>query len=681
MRSNLVAPAAVLFAMALAMSGQEATVREEQQVFKTYPYAGPDPAPIMSRSAGGARGAALYPYFSFDNLSYTGVNKPWTVVRLENPYIEAFILPAEGGKLIGAVEKGTGKDFIYFNHVRKYRHIALRGPWTSGGIELNFGIVGHTPATASPVDYVTRKNPDGSVTCIVGTMDLPSRTQWRVAFTIPPDKAYIEARSLLYNPHPLNQSYYVWMNAANKLSKDVEFIFPGNSYIGHDYSVPERPWPMTADGRNLALYKEHNDSDEGSFFITGALEDFSGSYWRDSDFGYGHWAVHEEVPGQKFFRWPLSRAGAIWESLLTDADGPYFEPQTGRLLDQNDHEFLAPLSTDQWRELYFPYKKIGPMVKATPYAVLNVRNSGEGLVVSLCALQKTDETLLVRAGEKEIFRDRVVLKPMEVYQKKIAAVMKKGELRVDLGNRLSYTDAPDANVLKRPLNFRVFDESSLEGLYQSAERHEKGRDYDAALNKYLEVLSKEPLHMRALARVAELYYRKAEYEQALAYARKALDYVMYDPDANFIYGIIARRIGDLTDAKETLGWAARSMKYRAGAYAELGAIYIQEGNLERAVAYLEESLQYDANNVGTQQLLSTAYRLRKEPGKARQSLGRILETDPLNHLARFEEYLLAPGAETLDRFKSMIRNELPHETYLETAVYYANLGLNNDALR
>ncbi len=97
-----------------------------------------------------------------------------------------------------------------------------------------------------------------------------------------------------------------------------------------------------ADGRNLAFYKEHDDSDEGSFFIYGKLNEFSGAYWHDSQFGYGHWAVHEEVPGQKFFRWSLARSGAIWESLLTDSDGPYFEPQNGRLLDQNDHEFFAP---------------------------------------------------------------------------------------------------------------------------------------------------------------------------------------------------------------------------------------------------------------------------------------------------------------------------------------------------
>ena len=86
---------------------------------------------------------------------------------------------------------------------------------------------------------------------------------------------------------------------------------------------------------------------------------------------------------------------------------------------------------------------------------------------------------------------------------------------------------------------------------------ERGRSYQAALEKYLAVLDKDPSNVRALTRIATLYTRRAEYETALEYAHKALDFVMYDPDANYIYGVIARRMGNLVDAKETLGWAAR----------------------------------------------------------------------------------------------------------------------------
>ncbi|MGO8734745.1 MAG: DUF5107 domain-containing protein [Terriglobia bacterium] len=663
--------------LAVCLPAQQATIQEEKQVIKTYPFSDPEPVAVDPIRRGA--GQEIYPYFSFEDESLTGVDQTWNVVRMENPYIQVFILPGEGGKLIGAVEKSTQKQFAYYNHVRKYRDLSFRGPWTSGGIELNFGLIGHAPTTATPVDYLVRKNPDGSVSCIVGTMDLPSRTEWRVEFIIRPDKAYLETRSLWYNPQPLDQSYYVWANSAQHLSPDVEFIFPGNKWIGHDYSVPSEPWPIAKDGRNLALYKNHTEG--GSFFVHGALQDFFGVYWRDSDFGYGHWALHGDVPGQKLFLWAPSRAGAIWEHLLTDNDGPYFEPQTGRLLDQSDMGRFAPYSADHWHEMYFPYKQIGPMTKATPYGVLNVQNTGDGLTVGFCALQKIDEKLLIRSGGKEIFTDRIVLQPMEVYAKKIPASVQKGELQVDVGDKLSYTDDPNSGILKRPQTFRNYETNSLEGLYQSARRDVMSRQYNSALRKYLSYLEKEPSHVPSLTQIADIYCRRGEYPKALGYVAKALDFAMYDPEANYIYGIISRQMGDLADAKETLGWAARSPMYRSSANSALGGISVMEGNWELAEEYLHRSLDYDAYNVRTYQLLATTYRLAKQPEKARETLRKILEIDPLNHLARFEQYLLDPGPATLDEFKSMIRNEFPHETYLEIAAYYADLRLDGDALR
>ena len=66
-------------------------------------------------------------------------DQDWKVVTLANDYIEVYVLPEVGGKVWGAIEKSTGEEFIYRNEVMKFRNIAMRGPWTSGGIEFNFG--------------------------------------------------------------------------------------------------------------------------------------------------------------------------------------------------------------------------------------------------------------------------------------------------------------------------------------------------------------------------------------------------------------------------------------------------------------------------------------------------------------------------------------------------------------
>jgi hypothetical protein len=55
-------------------------------------------------------------------------------------------------------------------------------------------------------------------------------------------------------------------------------------------------------------------------------------------------------------------------------------------------------------------------------------------------------------------------------------------------------------------------------------------------------------------------------------------------------------------------------------------------------------------------------------------LKTILSFDPLNHFARFEKYLVKPDDQNKVQFTSLIRNELPIETYLELAMWYYNSG-------
>ena len=149
-------------------------ITEQQWSIKTYPFNNPNPIPILTKDT------RLYPYHSFSGYDSEGTPKEWEAIKMENDHIEIYVLPGVGGKVWGAIDKKNGQEFIYKNEVLKFRNIALRGPWTSGGIEFNFGIIGHTPSTASPVDYYTRYNKDGSISTFVGAMDLPSRTEWRV---------------------------------------------------------------------------------------------------------------------------------------------------------------------------------------------------------------------------------------------------------------------------------------------------------------------------------------------------------------------------------------------------------------------------------------------------------------------------------------------------------------------
>lgn len=659
---------------------QKALVSVKPVTIKTYEYFDPDPIPILTRTNMWGGGRRLYPYNFFNGFTRSGTMKEWKVVNMENPYIEVSVLPEVGGKIWGAREKSSGQEFIYTNHVLKFREIALRGPWTSGGIEFNFGVIGHTPSTAAPVDYIVRDNPDGSVSCFVGTMDLPSRTRWSVEILLPRDKAYFITQAFWFNSSPLFQSYYAWMNGAVRVGSDLQMIFPGKFHIGHNYSVPFKTWPIDNQGRDLSWYKNNDFGSYKSYFTVGRFDDFYGGYWHDSAFGFGHWALYGDVPGRKIWLWGLSRQGMIWEDLLTDNDGQYSEPQAGRLLNQSDHEFLLPNAAERWKEYWFPYKDIGPMVKATPHAVLHVTCEKDLIKIGICALQDIEEKLLVFADEKKIYSEILDLGPMETYKNQIKNKGQNRTIRIKIGNKLDYTNDPGAAEINRPLNFQNYDESTTEGMFLAAERADKERNYVKALDMYLDVVKREPLHVRALCRTAELYYKKGQYSTALELVSKALRQSMYDPEANYIYGLISRRIENKVDALETLGWASRSLKFRSAAYVQMAEIYMGERNYELALNYARRALDFNQYNISAMQAMAVIFRMGGDAGAAREVMERLESIDPLNHFIRFELYRLAPDSKKLQHFQSAIQNEFPHETYLEMALYYDALKCKKEAV-
>lgn len=673
-----------------SVTGQKATIREEIKTIKTYPYNDPNPIPTLALNNSVS---CFYPYFMFDGYTSKSTNMDWKVVTLENDFIKVSILPGVGGKVWGAIEKSTGKDFIYLNQVVKFRSIGIRGPWTSGGIEHNFGLdFGHAPWTASVVDYILKENPDGSVSCIVGGLDLASRTQWRVEIRLPKDKAYFETRSMWYNPTPLHDAYLSWENAAYKATEDLEFYFPGNIYIGHGGDVSQ--WPIDKEGRILSLYKNNNFGSSKSYHVFGNYPNWFGGYYHNSDFGSGHWAPYDEAPGKKIWIWSLARDGAIWEDLLTDNDGQYIEAQSGVKFNQAspssgynspfDQLSMRPFYTEMKSEFWFPVKGTGGMIEASPGGTLNLISLKDSLKISFCPNVIIKDSLSVRSGEKLIFKEFLKLNPLQVYQKTISfPAVDNQVININIGkDLLTYTSDEKEKKITRPVTTPPGqDVNSAEHLFRIAEDERSMRDYSGALKTYLVCLEKEPTHSRALTKVAELYYRKGEFEEGLTYARKVLENNTYDGGANFIYGVIQKAMGNFTQAEEGFSIAVRTMEYRSGAYVEIAGLHLLKKNYRYAIDYAKKALDYNRYNIVAYEFLGTAYRKLNMNDEARKTSETLLEIDPLNNYARFEQYLLDPSTKSLLEFNSGIRNELPHESYLELALEYANNGFNEEAIQ
>ncbi|MCP4975311.1 MAG: DUF5107 domain-containing protein, partial [Maribacter sp.] len=587
------------------------------------------------------------------------------------------------GKVWGAIEKSTGEEFLYKNEVIKFRNIAMRGPWTSGGIEFNFGIIGHHPSTATAVDYTTRTNTDGSVSCIVGNLDLPSNTRWTVEIRLEKDKAYFETNASWYNASPVTESYYNWMTAAAEATYDLEFFIPGNQYVEHNGNAHN--WPIDPKGRNLSHYKNNTFGSSKSYHIVGEYNDFFGGYYHDSKFGFGQWSPYEEMPGQKLWLWDLSRGGGIWEDLLTDSDGQYIEFQAGRLFDQySPSDATNPISQvgfdpymmDRWNEIWFPYKEIGGMVDASEHGVLNVEIRDGEAYIGLNALQELNHTIQVLVNGNSVFSELLKLKPMGIFTKTIVIKPQdKIKIVVD-GTELNYSNDPKINHLKRPFkedsNLTVSKVEQL--LFEGIEALEF-RDFNLSHEKLTELVQLDPSHKTGLVKLGELEYRRTNYDEALEIANTVLKMDTYSSSANYLAGITYRAQKDFINALESLGWAARDIKYRSVAFAQMAEIHLALKDYKRAKYYVGKALAYNAYNVNAREVLLLISRLKKDATALEYATEAIIEIDPLNHFVATESAFMSNGKNSGSKFQ----NEFKEETILQSAIHYHSLGMTKDA--
>ena len=189
-------------------------VWEQDIEIPTYEVGKPDKNPMFleKRVYQGSSGK-VYPHSVIDKIYDEKVNKTYHAVYLENKYLKIMVLPELGGRIQRATDKTNNYDFVYYNHVIKPALVGLTGPWISGGIEFNWP-QHHRPSTFDPVDFRIMENSDGSCTVLVGEIENMFRTKGMAAFTLHPDKAYLEISAQLYNRTNRPQTFLWWANPA-----------------------------------------------------------------------------------------------------------------------------------------------------------------------------------------------------------------------------------------------------------------------------------------------------------------------------------------------------------------------------------------------------------------------------------------------------------------------------------
>ena len=650
-------------------------IKETEEEYVTYPYSDPNPIPDFGK---------IYPYFRFDGFTLQPVKAKHKTVILENDYLRIKIFPEIGGKIWSVVDKTCGKEMFYDNKVVKFRDIALRGAWTSGGIEFNYGVIGHAPSCSFPVNYRTAQKPDGSVSCWISDFDLLTRSRWTVEINLPKDKGWFTTSSFWHNGNSGSQPYYNWVNTGIDATDDLELIYPGAYSIGHGGEII--PWPMDARrGKNLSHWAENDFGGDKSYHISGVKTPYFGAYWAKENFGMMHYAERDEKVGKKFFTWALSDEGDIWEELLTDTNGQYLEVQSGRLFNQNSPEsssytpykqfYFMPYGTDVWTEYWFPFKATGGVSAANLFGVVNITKKDGFLDLSLSPLQQISDTLKFYDADGQLLLSQPVMLS-------VANTLNLNRLRIPDGKSVYTITLCDRELwskedktMDRPnTGMDKFNYHSVYGQYLIGRDYSGMRLYDLAGKHIKESLSFDPNFIPSLVEMSRLYYRRMDYDSAFFFARKALSFDTYNPEANFEYGRAALQSGKLTDALDGFEIAAMTTPMRSAACTEISKIYFNRKDYEKSAEYAHKSMINNSLNIEGLQMLYMNCRQKKDIRQANEIAERILALDPFNLLIVFEQ-----TTPDMRRFAEKLRNEMPVQSFLELSCWFYSLGMISES--
>lgn len=647
----------------IAASAQSITVKDT--VMRTYNYSDPDPVAKIDR---------VYPYLRYQNFAFEAVEQSWKMVVLENDYLRVKIFPQIGGKIWSIYDKRQGKEMFYDNDAVKFREISLRGPWTSGGIEFNYGVIGHAPSTAHPVDFKTETKEDGSVSCYIGVSELLTSSRWMVEINLPKDAVWVNTRSFWHNYSGEYQPYYTWANSGVTATEDMELVYPAAYTIGHNGQITEYP---VEDGKDVSKYINQRFGMDKSYHPGGSHKGYFGVYWKSDDFGMLHYALRDEKLGRKYFSWAQSDQGNIWVDILTDTRPQYVELQSGRLFNQNDiscvetpyKQFLfTPFGTDEWNEYWMPFAGIGGVSDMTLRAIVNVTEEEGRTEIGIYPLQKLQGKMTFLDSEDNVMESAdAVLKAAEPVNQSYVFASELSSIRFD--GKLIWKRSDQLTDRPHKINSQ-FDLNSAQGLALHANYFFGMREYPRAEEKVDAALALDPSLVQALNLKAMLLYRKMHYEEAYQYANKVLAIDEYNPEANYYGGLIALRLGKETDAMDRFEIAAITTELRSAAYTQLAKIYFRQGEMQTAEDYARKSLKFNSSNVSAYELL---YQIDNCP----ETLETIRGLDPLCHFPDIENALA--GVISAEELDASIYEELKLQNYYEAAQFYYEIGLAEKA--
>ena len=661
-------------------------VWEEPKVIPTWEVKPAEVNPVFR-----GRKSGIYPYTYKQILTSNVIEETYKACWLENDFVRVLVLPEIGGRLHGAKDKTNAYNFFYWQPTIKPGLIGMTGAWISGGVEWNFPH-GHRPTCFSPVSYRLLENDDGSKTVWVGETERVFRVRWIAGMTLYPGKSVIEVKMLLINPTPVQHSFQMWATTAVNANEHYQAIYPTRVMTGHGKHEFWR-WPIH-EGVDISWWK--NSPNFSSYFAT-ELGDFLGGYDHSKNAGTVMTANKYIVPGKKLWTWGTSTFGRMYEPILTDGQGPYFEPQLGVYSDnQPDYHWIEPGEVKSFSLFFYPVRDIGSFKYANADGALNLEFDADKakLGVYSTAILEPGTIRLTQNG-KTVFEKSLRIDPAKPFVQEVqveGASEKPESFTLSLvdndGKSLaSYTPKlPEELPLPEPVKGFESPEKieTVDELWHAGDITCKFRNANRGRLYFEEAIKRDSGNSRSHISLAELEIKKAQYKSALehlAIAQKR------DPDNGKLFYLKAVAEEALGDYESAYDHYYRSVYFKSNlssGYERIARLDLRKSDYAKAIEHIGKALEYDSINPRQWSLKAVALRQGGQSDAAQVAAEHALGLDPLSPLAMNELILvLQEQGKDNKKLKGELGNILMGDwhSYIELACDYSSGGLYEDAIK
>jgi len=178
------------------------------------------------------------------------------------------------------------------------------------------------------------------------------------------------------------------------------------------------------------------------------------------------------------------------------------------------------------------------------------------------------------------------------------------------------------------------DSNYLETKYQFARYMENNGDYKTARSLLQQVLAKDPLNVRAHARLGMIYYYWKDTDLALQSYQTAL--ALNPSDYNTLYNLGELYRTLLNDNENALASFVKALDYNPShseANYKAGLVCVENEMFKEAIRYFEASLESDKKNIRRLLQLAAAYERISDRASALSVYKEITDIDPLNSIA------------------------------------------------